>query len=557
MKHTILTISNNTMRDKNVSAKQVAYKPYFFATKREDIKRLDVDFRKCFVVASKNLKKESQDYHRRAKQTNDSITKDALLQSALICDNNNSPAILDYASFLQSKGYTDEALRTYRRWKTIRGIKSTYHPPKVEQLVFNSNSGVIKFLGKVKALKYLMSWLILCFGVMPHTANAQVDSTAVPLDQIYNQFQKPDVHSQYLGKKEFEYYGSGDVNNNGIPGELEDAQAIRDSVINDMGDVNADGKVDSLDIKMIEDYASGIDKLIGIDYMNPEFTKEEKEKWILDLYNNVYIPSFGEKTILYEGGDLDISIPGYDCSNYTEQPIHDFQGWTDTKAFIDKHWSAEPRSNFVYGSNARFNIQCAEGGQSTSSNGSHAVIRFPVGEDLTLEENWLSVDGRTGDKAGKGTNYMTETPGKVITTDWAGVSQKWGPIRGPPIIKFKVTEDGSFVKSWSNPGYNFQRPTTGISKNKEVSADEKSIDLKMQNPITNSNPYMNFETKNPGETRLEVFDTQGKKLEEKVFNTSYGENQKEFNFSNLTSGMYIFKATDSKGNVDVERGIVY
>lgn len=535
------------------------------------------------------------------------------------------------------------------------------------------------------------------------------DSTGVPDSEWQNQFQKPDVNYKYLGKKQYEYYGSGDVNNNGVPGELADAQAIRDGTANDMADVNADGVVDTADVRLIEGYANGTGQLIGIDYMSPEFTKEQRVKWIADLFRNVYIPSFGDQAVINAFGDLIIKIPYFLCGDYEEQAIHDFQGWTNPEAFIAKYWSGPKVDNFRYTYNGRFNIQAADGGQQTESGNGHAVIRFPVGEDLTKEESWLSIDAQTGYDAGLETNFMKAD--QTIYTEWIGCSQTWGPIRGPPIIDWYVSPTWETSITWQNPDYKFTRPqnqapviesnlteeqknveyqkgltnaelfpedptvtddsdpnptveysyqstqqesgvekyrysvtkTTTATDNegaagtleeivsvddttlpelgvsstytqiaqsddpvkaakalinytydngdvvdtlvthtsgnyydlqvkdgvgnlsnsiqvevdksdgiKDIEETNKQIDLEVQNPMTTSSPYLNIATKNSGATKLEVYDMAGRKLEEKVFNTSYGNNVRHFRFNGLGNGLYLFRVTGPQGNADMK-----
>jgi len=651
----------------------------------------------------------------------------------------------------------------------------------------------------------------IALAAMPYAGSAQFNPNGVPTNQIYNQFQKPNVHSQYLSKGEYEYYASGDVNNNGFPGEAEDAQAIRNGVVNDMADVNADGIVNEADAQMIDAYVAGTGKLIGIDYMSPEHTKEERKQFILNLYNNVYIPSF--ETVVNAYGETIIKpIPGWECGNYTDQAIHDFKGFSDNQGFTDELWSSDNTQYFRFVTNARFNIQCDCGGQTTQSGIAHAVPRFAIGENLLAEDSWLAIDGQTGVEAGWGSRFMTNVPGKKVSISWRGTSQSFGSsssgqTSGPPICDFYSVGDGTFTVGWQNPYYIFNRPpydivaptisglehitfeynysldfsttytgvptvsddldpspkveysdvstkpyntsqedsmlynynitrtwlawdhaanrtyylqmlsvrdtkapeikeydydyneikdynleyrndliyefnepvifdyayikkkvfstestqimdstinqvnyvvsgiwtavdATGntitkttqrifvsdstcpngtltqttfsasnteegftkikesiinISDNsglptqtiientsgnfydvslKDVAGNERylgnvelkietgiediegtnrGIDLEMQNPITSSTPYMNVATTNPGTTKLEVYDVSGRKLEEKVFTTSYGDNIQKFNFSNLNAGMYYFKVTDSKGNVDTKK----
>lgn len=557
----------------------------------------------------------------------------------------------------------------------------------------------------------------VAFVALPYISSGQDNPGGVPGNQIYNQFQKPDVQSRYLGKGQYEYYASGDVNNNGIPGEMADAQAIRDGVVNDMADVNVDGKVDEADAQMIENYANGTGKLIGINYMSPEFTKEERKQFIMDLYQKVYIPTF--ETVINSYGETIIkSIPEFTCGNYTEQAIHDFRGFSQPQKFVKTMWEASDTSKFRYKYNGRFNIQVDAGDQTTTSGGEHNVLRFPIGEDLTKPENWLSLDAQCGVDAGPGTRFMSNIIGKRYTIDWLGSGDNidpgynltFGQMRGPPIANFDLTASGDSA-TYLNSNFKFQRPgeeppvitstlentnfeyspnldlspetigfpevtddtdpnpvltysdsstqknsgaaqcrydvfrrwtatdrdgevgkleeilkvddtiapeigtysnyikigenddaikaakslvnytydnsmlpvdtlvtptsgnfydiqardvvgnlseaisvevdkPTGID---DINGKHKSFDLKMQNPITNSSSYMNIETENPGVTKVEVFDLNGRKVEEKVFNTSYGENVEYVDFSNLNAGMYVFRATDSNGNVDTEK----
>lgn len=403
-----------------------------------------------------------------------------------------------------------------------------------------SLNNIINGAGK----KIAKAGAVIALAAMPYISSAQ--HFGIPDSEWQNQRQHPNIGYTYFGKNILDYDGSGDANNDGIV-DMKDAQAIRDGEGNYRADVARPfGIIDEADAQAIENYVNGTGKIIGKDFYETDkgITNEERIEYIMDKYNDVFmnminsVPnSLGGKTILY---------PGFECYNYSEFAQNAFQGWADPVAFFEKYWFGIAKESidtaYNYNHNGIFNLQCNTAGHKTDVGGAHSTIEFPLVGDLTKEENILRIDAQTGRKIDYGHKLLPF--GEQVSTEWIGNSERWGPIRGPPIIQKIVYSDKTEEIKWENPEYNFYKDNS--SGFEEIKDNNRMIDLDVFN-----NGYINIATKNPGETKVEVFSINGKLLENKVINTGYGDNMVDFNFEPDNNGVYIFVATDKNGHKDV------
>lgn len=321
---------------------------------------------------------------------------------------------------------------------------------------------------------------IAALALMPYFSSAQtevINPNGVPTEQINNQFQKPDVHSQFLDKVEYEYYGSGDVDGDGVPATAQDAQAIRDGVVNDQADVNYDNEVNEADAQVIDS-----EHVIGVNYMSTDFTKEEREEMIYNLYNNVLIPSH-PNVINANDRLIMTSRPGWVCSHYSMQAVADLKGISDLEGYLDVYMSSELREHFISDNNARFNVQANTSSSYGAPGVAHSILAFPVGDDLNQIENWYYLDAKTGNEANPGSIFNMYTPEESsILYDnaikWIGTCESFGPwvngqLNDYSIIKFRLNTDESVEAYDEYPDYIFIRPTVTVADNYSSKEKEK------------------------------------------------------------------------------------
>ncbi len=220
-----------------------------------------------------------------------------------------------------------------------------------------------------------------------------------------------------------------------------------------MADVDGDGvRGTEADIQKLQGYLEGTDKLVGKDFWSGNVTNEERKKWILDLFRNVYMPSKNYKVDPY--GRAYITYPGWICDQYAEQAIIDFTGMTDSEAFSDKYNSTS--QEFLTENNGRFNLYSLTFAGRKDDGGNHRMIAFPIGKDLTDFDNYLIVDGKTGNEARIDNEWIKES--QVVALRWNGLSETYGVTRGPPIINFNIDASGNPLLEWKNNNFLFQKP---------------------------------------------------------------------------------------------------
>ncbi|MFO7938175.1 MAG: hypothetical protein R6U66_00330, partial [Bacteroidales bacterium] len=285
-----------------------------------------------------------------------------------------------------------------------------------------------------------------------------------------NQHQKPNVHYRSLGLNEFDYYASGDVDNDGIPGTLEDAQKLKEGLQNDnltqrekyRADVNADGVADSLDTKAINAYANGDGKLIGIDYTSPDHTLEEKKEFVTNIYRNCLMPMLPHT--FNAAGEMVLLTDGWTCGPYATQAMIALKGISDIDKYLERSYISNPDfvKTFNTEVNGLFNIQANMRWQKTKNNIMHIITDIPLGDDLMNPDHHLVIDSQTGRLAGIGTVYHASKT--TVDQVWEGIGDDGelyshiinnSNIRSYWVIDDKITEnpDVDFI----NEDYAYKR----------------------------------------------------------------------------------------------------
>ena len=391
----------------------------------------------------------------------------------------------------------------------------------------------------IAALPYIAS---------PQTASAQTTYDGVPDSEWQDQLRHPDIRSEYLGYNELDYDGSGDANNDEVV-DMNDVQAVRDGNDSYRADVARPfGIVDEADAQAIEDYVNGTGKIIGKDFytIDKGITNEERKAYIVDKYNYVLMKIVNTKN---DGLGDNVYYPGFECYNYAELSANYFQGWTDPDSFFNKYWLGKAKevidTSYNYNKNGIFNIQCNTADHATYVGDPHTSLEFPLVGDLTKEENILRIDAQTGRVLNFGDNLLAYDD--VLITNWIGNTERWGPIRGPRIINKIQHEDETDEILFENPDYNFHKDLNGFE---EIKDNNRIIDLDVY-----KNGYINIATKVPGRTNLEIFAADGKLVNKKSFDVSYGDNMINLDFNPQNNGMYIYVVTDKDGNKDVVKTV--
>lgn len=176
-------------------------------------------------------------------------------------------------------------------------------------------------------LMIALSFLVITY----HSAKAQTFDYEHNI-AIFNPFQQPNI-VQGDTKGKLEYYGSGDVDNNGVI-DKNDAQAIYDGIKNDMADVNGDQVIDSTDAKMIEEYVDGTRSYLpghwnelwniqGVDIAGVSKGYLARKDWF-------------EKMVAVDKTDTNqYVLNSFDCTEFSNQTFIDFTGLKNFKNYPD------------------------------------------------------------------------------------------------------------------------------------------------------------------------------------------------------------------------------
>jgi hypothetical protein len=186
----------------------------------------------------------------------------------------------------------------------------------------------------------------------------------------YFNFLNP-YHSELFNKQPMDYYGSGDVNHDGVIDEM-DVQSITEGISNDRADVNGDGIVSMADGDLIQSYVLGeIPYLPG--HWNHLETAKEREEWL--------------KKVL-EIDDANSIHLGKSCGYFANQLAYDCH---DVENILE--WEEYDSQNRMYGLTnrlGRFNIPMYVLSSRSSMGEAHAANAIFIGSDVPEEDTPLS-----------------------------------------------------------------------------------------------------------------------------------------------------------------------
>lgn len=233
-----------------------------------------------------------------------------------------------------------------------------------------------------KKLRNLVAGLgITLMSLLPFRyANAQSDSLNAPLsiDRAGNFF-SPSGVNELVGKPW--RYGDGDINHDGKTDSLDLEVAY---LSNDQRDVDGDGICTQMDNFLLAQYLNGSISHLPGDWKN--LNKEEKISWIEKMVKI-------DKT--NEINPLDSLTYGWVCRNFVTQAQINFYGSSDIDEFIQSyHNDGEPLGGGYYfgEKNARFGLPVTSVTTTSTGGIAHAVNGILVGEDPLNFDDWYFWD---------------------------------------------------------------------------------------------------------------------------------------------------------------------
>ncbi len=199
-----------------------------------------------------------------------------------------------------------------------------------------------------------------------------------PLEKIENFYSQPNIQvqlpdttqtdtSKIVGWSPLHWYGSGDVNNDGRVDSL-DVKAIESGVANDMSDVNGDGVTNQQDAQMILNYLNG--KISHLPAYWNEDSVKERESWL-------------EKVLKIQPAIPSGDLSNWLCQDFTKWYELNFYGISNLNAFIQWNLAGTGVDYTGKVTNARFNIPVVTVSDFYFANGNreaHAVAGVLVGD---------------------------------------------------------------------------------------------------------------------------------------------------------------------------------
>ena len=233
-------------------------------------------------------------------------------------------------------------------------------------------------------------------------------------------------------------YGDGDVNHDGKTDSL-DLSIIDsvDSTAHDQRDIDGDGVYTQHDKSLLQDYLGGEDSIPIKAW--PQLTKEQKISWL-------------EKMIKIDKTDTikvaDSSTYDWACSQYVKQGELNFRETSDPEGYRDYLHSLQdpsPGTYYFIDKNARFGIPIFSVGTTDDLQNSHAVCGAFVGDNPLNFDDWYFWDIYSDRRVLPGDPAMD--PNKNVTIGGDGYWEKgvdgipfehYGPV--PGIISFYLTD---------------------------------------------------------------------------------------------------------------------
>jgi hypothetical protein len=225
-------------------------------------------------------------------------------------------------------------------------------------------------------MKNLLLSFVLLSSLLPLK---NLSGQTVPLngptswDVMGNPFSQPNVTLQ-LGKKTFEWYGSGDVNNDEKINQL-DLDAINSGVSNDRSDLDGDGVPSTQNDKAIlENYLNhSISHLPG--HWNELTAKEERISWLEKM------------TAIDKTDTISRANTSWICVDRGIQEQINFYGISNAQEFVQTI-KTDGGDDYSLENLARFNIPVYTAGVVDRYNLAHLIMAALVGNDPKNFDDW-------------------------------------------------------------------------------------------------------------------------------------------------------------------------
>lgn len=376
----------------------------------------------------------------------------------------------------------------------------------------NTHSFKNKIKKVYKGLKTAGLIGLVALSVNPPNAKAQTD-------QI-NLFERPNVLSK-------NYYGSGDVNNNGKV-DLEDLHLIENGTQNDYADINGDGKISNQDVSILESYLGNEIPYLPGDWDKLQ-TRQERVDWVDKMFE---IDQTDKKPY---------RSPKWVCKQYAIQNNLDFRGH-------DKEYIPEKFDTTNLG---KFNLPlCFMAVYKLDGSFGHTICGIPVGDNPLDFDDW----------------YFKEP--QDDTTIYPGVKNTMGFVSMPKGSNIDIEVINYFLPDSKKDSFsshfllrfkNLDNLTPRLdedSVNKNLILERSPINpvsVEKQNPTQfglspnhpnpfNDNTKIEYSLNEPGKVILDIFNaSSGQKLETLVdTNKMAGKHIINWNTNGkYSSGIYI------------------
>ncbi len=403
-------------------------------------------------------------------------------------------------------------------------------------------------------LNHSLTLLIMLFlfysFLLPKNTNAQIQ----PGDDLRKlglvPFSQPDMGPK-LAINKYDYYGSGDVNNDGVI-DFNDVSAMQNGETNDRADIDGDGTPSTEnDQQILMNYLNGNIRYLPShwNYLNGI----EKRNWVqkmlaIDSVNyNPYIPD----------GD---SI--YTCVEFSKEMLINNFGVDSLINYIG-YWKFLNHGD----ENARFNIPVYMvftkiQVQSENPTG-HVISGVLVGPNDTthFQENplnfneWYFFEPEDDGEVHPGDPEMNKNfPVKI---KWWG----WDFALPPPdhpdfsyrgLVEFNLN-NGEASVNWYNPYLVLSNPNdTLVSVENQGGLENKVNDFELGNAYPNpTNGFVNipYKTNKFGKVTFEIYNELGQLVERVTGKgVTAGKHNFAYNLTKLPSGVYLIRAQTDRGN---------
>jgi len=387
-------------------------------------------------------------------------------------------------------------------------------------------------------------------------------SNDYPLSQYYNSFSQP--------RQTLDYYGSGDVNNDGSVNN-NDYIAMQNGSTNDRADVDGDGTPSTAqDQQILSNYLNGNTSYLP-GHWNSLQTRQERDSWVSKMMaidttdRHDYIPA-------------DLDDPNWRhnyfiSGNFGTQASLNFWGWepnsnhpeTGQPMPADTMWSKYDTTNI-----GRFNLPVYfVGVMSDDYTWTHGMAAINTsGEDPREFSNWNFIEPQTDSTNVQPMHW--DIPPNSLVRVYAPYCFGNGQepyynvdmIRGPPMVAFHIDSVGNTSLRPTNSipnGYAddliLTNPNLGINPKNPRVPIEYVLNQNYPNPF-NSRTNIGYSIPQQygnSDVRLNIYDLKGRTIETLVNkNQAPGKHIVSFDASNIPSGIYLY-GMSINGNTETKK----